>query len=65
MVISLHSILQMSLYDFVIISLFLFYLWILSVALSLDNSRELFLLMSAGICRGFSKLCHSFCVSTC
>lgn len=39
----------MSLYDFVIISIFLFYLWSLSVAVPLDNSRELTLLMSAGI----------------
>lgn len=38
MVISLHCILQMSLYDFVIISIF-FYLWSLRVAVPLDNSR--------------------------
>lgn len=49
MVISLHSILLMSLYDFVIISIFLFYLWSLTLALPSDNSRELSLLMSAGI----------------
>lgn len=53
MVISLHSILLMSLYDFVIISIFLFFLWTLSLALPSDNSRELSLLMSAGISVGF------------
>lgn len=43
MVISLHCILQMSLYDFVIISIF-FYLWSLRVAVPLDDSR-----VSAGV----------------